>query len=70
MTKFQIIYIKACKILISVPLIYLGNIALFEGIFLERLKYATIVPVYKKCDKNIVTNYRPIPILTSFNKIF
>jgi hypothetical protein len=40
------------------------------GIFPERLKYTTIVPVYKKGDKNIVTNYRPISILTSLNKIF
>jgi hypothetical protein len=34
------------------------------------LKYAAVVPVYKKGDKNIVTNYRPISILTSVNKIF
>jgi Notch-like protein len=62
--------LKACKIFISVPLSYLCNLALFEGIFLERLKYTTIVPVYKKVDKSIVTNCRPISILTSFNKIF
>jgi hypothetical protein len=46
------------------------TICSFEGIFPERLKYATIVPVYKKGDKNIVTNYRPISILKSVNKIF
>jgi hypothetical protein len=38
--------------------------------FLERLKYATIVPVKKKGDKNIVANYRPTSTLTSVNKIF
>jgi hypothetical protein len=43
---------------------------LFEGVFPERLKYATIVPVHKKGDKNMVFNYRPISILTSINKIF
>jgi hypothetical protein len=43
---------------------------LFEGVFSDRLKYATIVPVYKKGDKNMVANYRPIFILTSINKIF
>jgi hypothetical protein len=62
--------LKACKTFIIVPLSYLCNRALFEGIFPERLKYATIVSVYKKGDKNIVTNYRPISILTSVNKIF
>jgi hypothetical protein len=49
--------LKACKIFISVPLSYLCKLALFEGIFLEGLKYATIVPLYKKGNKNIVTNY-------------
>jgi hypothetical protein len=43
--------LKACKTFISVPLSYLCNRALFEGIFPERFKYATIVPVYKKGDK-------------------
>jgi hypothetical protein len=43
---------------------------LHEGIFPDRIKYATTVPVYKKGDKNTVANYRPISILTSINKIF
>jgi hypothetical protein len=43
---------------------------LFEGVFPDRLKYATIVPVYKKGDNYNVSNYRPISILTTFNKIF
>jgi hypothetical protein len=43
---------------------------LFEGIFPGRLKYATVIPIYKKGDKNLVSNYRPISILTSINKIF
>jgi hypothetical protein len=62
--------LKACKIYISVPLSYLCNLTLFKRIYPERLKYATIVPVYKNGDNNIVTNYRSISILTSFNKIF
>jgi hypothetical protein len=43
---------------------------LFEGIFPDKLKYATIVPIHKKGNKNLVSNYRPISILTSINKIF
>ena len=38
--------------------------------FPERLKYALIWPVHKKGDKHLVTNYRPISLLTSFSKIF
>jgi hypothetical protein len=43
--------LKACKNFISVPLSYLCNGMLFEGVFPERLKYAEIVPVYKKVIK-------------------
>jgi hypothetical protein len=63
------IILKACKVFVSVPLSYLCNRALFEGIFPDRLKYATIAPVYKKGDRNILSNYS-ISILMSFNKIF
>jgi hypothetical protein len=69
-------WISYSLITVSVYLVYLicnlhlCLLAFFKGIFPERLKYATIVPVYKKGDKNIVTNYRPISTLTSFNKIF
>jgi hypothetical protein len=62
--------LKACKNFISVPLSYLCNRLLFEGVFPERLKYAEIVPVFKKDYKNKVVNYQPISILTSINKIF
>jgi hypothetical protein len=48
----------------------LCNRVLFEGVFPDRLKYATIIPVFKKGDKQDLSNYRPISILTSFNKIF
>jgi hypothetical protein len=62
--------LKACKTYISTPLSYLCNRVLFEGVFPDRLKYAIIVPAYKKGDKNNLSNYRPIPILTTFIKIF
>jgi Notch-like protein len=62
--------LKDCKTFISAPLSYLCNRVLFEGIFSDRLKYATIVPVYKRGDRNTISNYRPISILTTFNKIF
>jgi hypothetical protein len=61
---------KACKTFISEAVSFLCNKVLFEGIFPNRLKYDTIVPIHKKGDKNLVSYYRPIFILTSMNKIF
>ena len=46
------------------------NIWLNSGVSPTRLKYSIITPLHKKVDKNNVTNYRPISLLTSFSKIF
>ena len=52
------------------PLTYICNKFLSTGVFPERLKYALIRPVHKKGDKHLITNYRPISLLTSFSKIY
>ena len=36
----------------------------------SKLKMAKIVPVYKADDDNDVNNYRPISLLSHFNRIF
>jgi hypothetical protein len=41
---------------------------LSSGIFPDHLKYSEIKPVFKKGDKQNISNYRPVPILTSFSK--
>jgi len=46
------------------------NRTLFTGLFPDRLKYAIIRPLFKKGNKNYVSKYRPISILTTFSKIF
>jgi hypothetical protein len=62
--------LKACKTFISAPLSYSCNRILFEVVFPDGLKYAIIIPVFKKGDRKDLSNYRPKTILTSFNKIF
>ena len=40
------------------------------GVFPSQLKLAKVIPVHKKGNKNDITNYRPISILSCFSKIF
>ena len=61
--------LKASAPFINSPLCRIINTPLNSGIFPTRLKYSVITPLHKKGDKNIVSNYRPISIFTSFSKI-
>jgi Notch-like protein len=55
---------------ISSPLTYIIYRSLATGIFPDRLNFFEIKSIYKKGDKNLISNYRPISLLTSFSKIF
>jgi Notch-like protein len=52
------------------PLNYIRNSALHTGVFPNRLKYASVTPIYKKGNIFSISNYRPISILTTFSEIF
>jgi Notch-like protein len=55
---------------ISSPLTYICNRMLSSSIFPTWLNFAEVKPVFKKRDKSVTSNYRPISLLTSFSKIF
>ena len=52
------------------PLIYLINSSFESGTFPEKLKLAKVIPMFKSGDKQNISNYRPISILSLFSKVF
>lgn len=62
--------IKRTIKLISEPLTLVLNNCMNEGYFAPSLKVSKVTPVFKKGDKNLVHNYRPISIVPIFSKIF
>ena len=62
--------IKFLSPIITPVLTFLINKTFAEGEFPKSFKIAKIVPIFKGGDKENITNYRPIYILSNFSKIF
>ena len=50
------------------PLTYIINLSLSSGIVPNNMKVARVIPIYKKEDPSLFSNYRPISILPCFSK--
>ena len=61
--------LKCLKLILSDPLAFLLNYSFTSGTVPDKLKMARVMPIYKKGDRKILSNYRPISILSIFNKI-
>ena len=51
------------------PLTFILNQSLSSGKVPNLMKIARVIPIFKKGQKDLVNNYRPISLLTSFSKI-
>jgi hypothetical protein len=51
------------------PITHICNKSISIRIFPERLKFSIIKPLFKKGDRAIPSNYRPISLLTAFSKV-
>ena len=63
-------FIKLSKNILSSVLSDLFNVCIAQGVFPDCLKIAEVIPIFKKGDHNLATNYRPVSILSQFDKIF
>ena len=61
--------LKATKHVISAPLEIVFNASLSTGVVPDLFKTAKVTPVFKKGEQTTLNNYRPISILSIFNKL-
>ena len=69
-TDVEAKFIKYGKLIISPIISNLFNLCIETGLFPNCLKIDEVIPIYKKGDQNMPTNYRPISLLSQFEKIF
>ena len=62
-------FLKKIKLSITEPLTLIINKILMQGQFPDTWKVAKVVPLFKKGEKNLPTNYRPISLLPVLSKI-
>ena len=55
---------------ISSTLAQIINLSISTGVYPKKLKMAKIIPIFKADDNTDANNYRPISLLSNFNRIF
>jgi hypothetical protein len=58
--------VKECIEFLKKPLNFIFNKSINQGVFPDLLKIAKIRPVYKKGNRQELSNYRPISVLPIF----
>ena len=61
----QLIKNEVCK-----PLSKIYNLSVMSGSHPLKLKFVNAIPIHKKGSRIIISNYRPISLLSNLNKIF
>lgn len=55
---------------ISLPLTFIFNLSMEEGVFPESLKISKVIPIFKQGNASDMNNYRGVSLIDSFGKIF
>ena len=62
--------LRSARHILSHPVSVLINKLVEHGIYPTKLKLAKVVPIHKANDESDPSNYRPISLLSVFNRIF
>ena len=62
--------LKICDDSIALPLSIIFKKCLEEKVFPNKWKKANVVPIHKKNEKNIISNYRPVSLLPLCGKTY
>ena len=62
--------LKYSSKVVSSTLAEIINLSISSGMYPNKLKMATIIPIFKADDNTNPNNYRPISLLSNFNRIF
>ena len=62
--------LKQSIIYIADVLSYIFNLSLEQGIFPDGLKISKVIPIHKSGSSHVMSNYRPISLVSDFSKIF
>ena len=63
-------FIKLASPIVPPVISDLFNLRVKTGVFLDDIKVAELIPIFKQGSKMYCSNYRPISLLSSFSKIF
>jgi len=61
--------LKTLKGSLSIPLQLISNCSFSTGLVPDQFKVARVVPIHKKGSSYLASNYRPISLLSTFNKL-
>ena len=62
-------FLKSFQITLGKPISLIANLSFSSGTFPNNLKIANVIPMFKKDDCTICSNYHPISLLSIISKI-